>query len=300
MLATRPFVLGTVQLGMPYGIANTVGKPSDDAALAIVRAALRHDIAWFDTAMGYGESESVLGRCFAAAAPESVPNVITKLPPCLEPDNASHLREMVETSLKRLGVVSLAGLMFHREEHLPLLDGALGEALKVLAGKGLFRAFGVSVYSPEAALAALAHPFISLVQIPASLFDRRFEKAGVFDAARLAGKELHLRSALLQGVLCLHPEQLPPALAGLAPALGAFRRCCLEHELEPAPLALAWLLRRYPHARVLFGAERPEQVNINLDIQKHPDSIPQALWEILDGIMPPQEAQLLNPSLWKN
>ena len=58
----RRLVLGTVQLGMPYGIANRLGKPSQEVATSIVRTAWSKGIREFDTAQGYGDSETVLGK----------------------------------------------------------------------------------------------------------------------------------------------------------------------------------------------------------------------------------------------
>ena len=59
--------LGTVQLGIPYGIANQTGMPDDTTALEILRAAHEHGYTWLDTAAGYGQSEAVIGRLAAAA-----------------------------------------------------------------------------------------------------------------------------------------------------------------------------------------------------------------------------------------
>jgi len=40
-------ILGTVQLGMPYGIANTSGQPDHATARALVKAALDNGIRHF-------------------------------------------------------------------------------------------------------------------------------------------------------------------------------------------------------------------------------------------------------------
>jgi aryl-alcohol dehydrogenase-like predicted oxidoreductase len=189
--------------------------------------------------------------------------------------------------------------MLHREEYLPLLDKAMSQTIQRLQAEGCIRFFGISVYTPQAALDALTHPAISIVQIPASLFDRRFENAGVFDKAGETGKTLHIRSALLQGVLCMPSEKLPNSLAGLRPSLRHFQNICHTHNVPFAATAIAWLLRRYPPASVLFGAETPEQVAMNLDFIYAADTMSQDLWPELDAVASPQEEHFLNPSLWK-
>ena len=54
-------VLGTVQFGMNYGVANTHGKPSYETVKDILRKALDNGITTLDTAAGYGDSEEVIG-----------------------------------------------------------------------------------------------------------------------------------------------------------------------------------------------------------------------------------------------
>ena len=54
--------IGTVQLGMNYGIANNAGKPDEEKAFSILRAALEGGVTSLDTARGYGNSEEVIGR----------------------------------------------------------------------------------------------------------------------------------------------------------------------------------------------------------------------------------------------
>ena len=57
--------LGTVQLGLAYGVNNDKGMPSFEESSAILDTALAAGILSFDTARGYGESELVLKRYFA-------------------------------------------------------------------------------------------------------------------------------------------------------------------------------------------------------------------------------------------
>ena len=53
--------LGTVQFGLDYGVANTVGRVSAETAGALLRRAQIYGMDTLDTAIAYGDSESVLG-----------------------------------------------------------------------------------------------------------------------------------------------------------------------------------------------------------------------------------------------
>ena len=53
-------VLGTVQLGLKYGITNTSGKPDKVEAYDIIKYAIENNVKEFDTASEYGDSEQLL------------------------------------------------------------------------------------------------------------------------------------------------------------------------------------------------------------------------------------------------
>ena len=63
------FTLGTVQLGLDYGMANAVGKPSEEQAFGILDAAFEAGVNSLDTAVAYGTSEEVIGHYLKAKGP---------------------------------------------------------------------------------------------------------------------------------------------------------------------------------------------------------------------------------------
>ncbi|MDR2489425.1 MAG: aldo/keto reductase [Desulfovibrio sp.] len=293
-----PLILGTAQLGQAYGIANTTGRPEQQEANSIVRTTWDAGITHFDTAQVYGNSESILGTALRHCNATKAARIITKLAPTL-PADAPDLRASITQSLLTLGVKKLYCLMLHREDQLPLLDDWQGEVMKEFLDQGAVERLGVSVYTPEAALRALEHPLLSVVQIPASLFDRRFAAAGIFEAARKTGKELHIRSVFLQGVLGMPPKRLPATLSALAPYLTELRQTCALHGCASLQGALGWMLQRYPESYILFGAETADQVRQNIDFAVRGATLPTTLYQELDAIFPPQFPELLNPALWR-
>ena len=71
--------LGTVQLGLNYGIANNEGKPDEEKAFTILDSALASGVKCLDTAAGYGDSEKVIGKYLAASAKvRSEISIVTK------------------------------------------------------------------------------------------------------------------------------------------------------------------------------------------------------------------------------
>lgn len=298
--------LGTVQLGLPYGVANTHGQPDSRQALEIVRAAFAGGITCFDTAQAYEDSEAVLGECLSRlgrlggkedGGGEGAARVVSKPSPEFS-GQPGELTAALGMALSKIGVPKLEAFLLHREEHLPLLAGEVLEEGKTLLRSGLLKGFGISAYTPEAALRALEHPLVSALQIPASVLDRRFETAGIFRRAGSLNKRLYIRSALLQGLLCMDPAKVPEHLAPVRPSLRNYHELCLEYGYKPEGLALAWLLERYPQAYVLFGAETPEQVRENLAALP-PEPLPAPVLERIGQLFPEQDNAILNPALWQ-
>lgn len=292
----RP-VLGTVQLGLPYGVANSTGKPDFHAALAIVRAAWDGGVREFDTAADYGDSEAVLGRALAELGVAGRAEVSSKTPADWDGADFAVLDRSLDASLKRLGLDRLEHLLLHREHLLDRWDQGPGRCLERVVADGRVRHAGVSVYTPEAARRALELDGLDSLQIPSNLLDRRFERAGVERLARDRGKRLFVRSVFLQGLLLLEPSALPPGLAFAGEAVAAAAALADEFGLTRLEAALGFARQAWPGSGVLFGAETPEQVRENLAAFAR--EVPAELAARARERFPDLPQKLLNPSLWE-
>lgn len=200
--------LGTAQFGMTYGIANTEGQISQDAAKEIISSCKREGIEVLDTAIAYGESEATLGR----VGVESF-KIVSKLPPI--PESVTDVRRWVidqaAGSIARLSVQGLYGLMLHRPADLfGRHQEALVSTLAMLKAAGTIQKVGVSVYSPaELSKIFEAYDF-DLVQCPFSLLDRRLVSSGWLQKLTASGVEVHSRSSFLQGLLLMPRYRIPP------------------------------------------------------------------------------------------
>ncbi len=290
-------VLGTAQLGMAYGIANTAGRPDPERARGIVETALRSGILEFDTAQAYGESEAVLGRALAVLGSRGrEAKIITKIAPEVDPRNEAALARAIAESLARLGRSSLYGLMLHREQALALWENGLGDFLRRRVQAGEAARLGVSVYSPAAALLALDTPGIDFVQIPSNLFDRRFEEAGLLEEAEKKGKELYIRSVFLQGLLLMEPERLPGNLLEAKPLIARLREIARSAGVAIAQLALGYVKSVFPGQGVLIGCETREQLLENLRFWEKP--VPSGLVAEVRREFAHVPERIVNPLLW--
>ncbi len=82
-------MLGTVQFGMPYGVANRTGQPDAARVREILTVAADGGVNCLDTAALYGSSEETLGRALAELGLAGKMTVVTKtvaLPAEIEPE----------------------------------------------------------------------------------------------------------------------------------------------------------------------------------------------------------------------
>jgi aryl-alcohol dehydrogenase-like predicted oxidoreductase len=292
---TDRLVLGTVQLGMPYGINNKFGKPNFDSACDIVQTAFEQGIARFDTAQAYGDSEEVLGRIFDSLGLTSNVKVFSKLDPKLDLLDDLLVRQSVDESLRRLKVDHLEGLFLHREEGLDLWESGLRFTLEDLVKQGKVRTVGASFYTPSKAFAALDIDGIDFLQIPSNILDHRFEDAGVFEKARERNKKIFVRSVFLQGLLLMPLDRVPPSMAYTLPYLERVVQTASDMKLSRQELALGYAAQRWPASFILFGAENRAQIMENSRV-----FYSKSAFIVDENVFKDVPDNVLNPTLWPN
>ncbi|MCP5433327.1 MAG: aldo/keto reductase [Alphaproteobacteria bacterium] len=311
-LRTSPdLVLGTVQLGLAYGIANRSGLPDEDLAEALIRRALAGGVRVFDTARAYGAAEGRLGRALAACPQDRGRSriVVTKLSPLADlAGDASPaaigaaVEASVEASCGALGVERLDCLLLHRAAHLDSHDGAVWMAMKALKSTGRAARIGVSVQTPQEAVRALAEPELGHIQIPFNLFDWRWQEARIPEAlARRPEVTVHVRSLYLQGLIADADAGLFARVMGPdAPRALAFLKAEVARtgRASPADLALAYgRAQAWVHGLVV-GAEALHQLEDTLAAFAGPP-LSQDDCARIDATRPRLGEAVLNPALWE-
>jgi aryl-alcohol dehydrogenase-like predicted oxidoreductase len=291
-------VLGTAQLGFPYGIANKKGQPDRKLAIDIIQTAWDNGIREFDTAQDYGESEKVLGSVFAEIGLLAEAGVITKIDPDLDHCNPHVMSKALDESIRKLRVPYLSGLMLHNEDMLNKWPNGLGDILAGFVAEGKVKKIGVSVYSPGKALEALGIAGIDIIQLPSNMLDRRFEKNNVFELAAETKKQVYIRSVFLQGLILMDPEDLPEHMSLARPVLDKVKLLSQELNLTKHEIALGYLKEKFPDAKLIIGADNPEQIleNIKYWKRKPVHNIITLVSEYFDDL----DERILNPSLWSS
>ena len=191
--------LGTWQLGADWGAV------TEEDATAVLAASVDEGVTLFDTADVYGDgrSESIIGR-FLAARPGHDITVATKMGRRLaqEPENYSpeNFRAWTDRSRANLGVDTLDLVQLHCPPTAVIEDDATFDALDALVAGGAIAAYGVSVETTAQALAAIARPNVTNVQIIFNPF-RLKPLDEVLPAAEAADVAIFARVPLASGLL---------------------------------------------------------------------------------------------------
>ncbi|WEG10113.1 aldo/keto reductase [Microbacterium horticulturae] len=191
--------LGTWQLGADWGAV------AEDDALAVLSASVDHGVTLFDTADVYGDgrSESLIGQFLAARAGHGL-TVATKMGRRVDqvPENYTpeNFRAWTDRSRRNLGVDTLDLVQLHCPPTAVVENDATYEALDALVADGAIAAYGVSVETCAQALAVIAHPGVTNVQIIFNPF-RLKPLDEVLPAAQAAGVAIFARVPLASGLL---------------------------------------------------------------------------------------------------
>lgn len=202
--------LGTAQFGLDYGISNRLGKVDEGEVRDIIAVAERAGVRVVDTAAAYGDAEERLGR---ALPPDHRFRIVTKLPRLTEGTAGDAVegwaRNALATSLARLGVAAVDGLLIHHAGDLLGPHGPrLWSTLEAFQGDRSVGKIGASIYSARDLDALLDRFPLQLVQAPVNVFDQRLLASGHLAGLNAAGIEVHARSVFLQGLLLMEPNQL--------------------------------------------------------------------------------------------
>lgn len=292
--------LGTVQLGMNYGINNVSGKPDMETSHAILNLAMANGINVLDTAGSYGDSELVIGNWLKTMKPENRPFIVTKVTgftPGTYPAVKEFLQKKVAMSKERLGLEQLDMLMIHNfDEYLRDQDN-IRQAMEALKADGDIRFTGASAYAHHD-YGKIAETGFDATQIPVNLFDWTQIENGGMDKLEQSGMIVFARSVFLQGLVFADPDNLPSKMEFARDTLIKFKALCEKYELTPATLALSFVNSLSAITSLVLGCETPTQVQENADLINRCVTLSSEQLSEIHSCFQDTPPRLINPSLW--
>ncbi|HEX2188381.1 MAG TPA: aldo/keto reductase [Longimicrobiaceae bacterium] len=278
-------VLGTVQLGLPYGARAGAGTMPEHAARAVLDAAWALGIRAFDTAEAYGESAARLERWLRGRGVAGEAHVVTKV----KPGEGPGIGGRVERALARFPDAASRTLLTH--------GGAGGREWEeaAAAARACDAAAGQSVYGRDGVEAAVACAGVERVQAPGNLFD-----LGALAGRAGAPVALDLRSVYLQGLLASPPAAAEARVPGAGALAGAVAAAAAGVGEEPAALLCAVVLGACRRGdRLVVGVDAPEQLApVARAVSLDPPTVQAFARAAREAVAGPVDPRVLDPRRW--
>jgi voltage-dependent potassium channel beta subunit len=297
----------------------TFGERLDDTSgLVLLDEAYQLGVNYFDCAETYGDgaAEEALGRALRSLAPPRETYVVSgKVYWGVHGGRTNtrglsrkHIMEACHATLQRLQLDHLDLFLCHRSDtDTPLTETVSAMSDLIRQGKVLY--WGTSEWPPERvieahALAGREYPPV-VEQLQYNLFERRrveHDFVSVIDKLALG---ITAWSPLAYGLLAGRYDQgFPPGARLSDPAYAWLRTTALgddetgtldryrrvnalarEAGLEPASLALAWVLRNPHVTSAICGASGPDQLRVNVSAVQVGSMLDDELLGRLDDIV---------------
>ncbi|OGY30941.1 MAG: hypothetical protein A3C02_01080 [Candidatus Andersenbacteria bacterium RIFCSPHIGHO2_02_FULL_45_11] len=255
--------LGTVEIGLPYGIGATT-LPSNQEAEHILKSAVEMGVTYIDTARGYGVAEERIGKSGIGMQDNVI--VGTKCGQFLQQEPDLHgkelemrIREDIDTSRKKLQQESLQLVQFHNEREDYTDFSEIIEIIQKLKDEQKVQHVGVSTRGEEAALAAIETGFFETIQIAYSILDQRMA-ARVLPGAQEKGIAVLNRSVLLKGALSPGRVHLHANLTPLKEAADKAEKIATTLGISLPELAIRFAASNPAISTVLIGTIKPEHL----------------------------------------
>ncbi len=286
--------LGTVQFGLDYGVSNQSGRPGEAEVAAILARAAEGQVGYIDTAPTYGNAEVLVGRHLPA---RHRLRIVTKTPPIAEERiEARHgilLLESVATSLERLKVGALHGLLIHHAGDLAKPGWQyIVDALAETHARGWVARTGASIYDAGQLDLVESRFTPQLVQMPLNALDQRPIVSGALARLKAKNIEIHARSVFLQGLLLMEPKALPDFFLPIRNDIETLHRCWAEKGRSAIDGCLGFALQLPEIDAVIVGANRVTEFDEIVDVARHSAGITDC------GVMPAINPVYLDPSCW--
>lgn len=296
------FQLGTVQLGMQYGLGADNAKPSEEKAVGVLDKAMEMGLNTLDTANNYGDSEAIIGRWLDSRRKEgkTLPWVVTKIGP-FNHENPDVLRDDIlrqtENCQKNLGMDTLDCLMIHSYEDYNNNRDQVTKVFEELKAQNAYKVGAISIYSKDD-YGVVADSIFEAVQIPLNVFDWLQIENGGMEKLEKSGKTIFVRSVFLQGMVFHTPETLDPRMSVCKPMVKRYCELCEEFQLAPDVLALSFVLSVPGVAATVIGCDNADQLVSNCQLFDKTVKLTKEQWNKLREAFVDVDRRAVTPGLW--
>ena len=278
-LGNSGFEVSAIGLGC-MSMSGIYGEADDDESISVIQHAIGKGVTFIDTAdmYGNGHNEEVVGKALKGRREQVI--LATKFGNTPDGVNGrpEYVQQACEASLRRLGLEVIDLYYQHRVDPKVPIEETVG-AMSRLIEQGKVRALGLSEAAPATIRKAHAiHPIaavqteysllfrepaeetlpvtreLGMAFVPYAPLGRSLLTGSIRTAADLPGGDRRLAHPRFQG------QHLEANLALVA----KLREMAAEKKVQPAQLALAWVLARGEDIIPIPGTKRAARVDENM------------------------------------
>jgi len=288
--------LGTVELGLEYGIADgrATHLPSRDEAARLLNEALDKGINFIDTARAYGVAEEVVGAALHSRRREYIlASKVAAPPPGI--NLRDHTTSSIQKSLKALQTDAIDLMQLHSVPSELIRRGELVEILQEFQRAGSIRFLGATTYGEEAAREVLEDGRFDCLQIAYSAMDREPESR-ILPLAQEKNVGVVVRSVLLKGALTHRYQFLPSSMDDLKSAVQQIASIAERASSSLPDFAYRFVLAHRAVASALVGTALIEELRAAVGYGERGPLPPQCLEQLNQVKI--KDRSLLHPGTW--
>lgn len=287
-------VLGTVEIGMEYGINNNAGMPSYNQAFDLLDEAWHAGIKEIDTASSYGKSETIIGNYQKST--ENYFLIDTKLPIM---EDLNGLKEAFHISCDKLETDHINILYLHSFEQCK--NFRIISLLEKLKKEKKIKYIGVSVYDPiELKYILEKRPQIDVIQFPFNLIDcHRWCESGLIEQAKKNNKILYVRSVFLQGLIFKSPSDNFIKLINGEKYINGIRNISETIGLSLAELAYKFVQNTMGIDEIIIGCQTSKEFGENLNISNKDIDLKDDELKMIMELMRDVPSVIIDPRKWE-
>ncbi len=302
-LNISPLTLGTVALGMEYGISNMEGKPGNAKAIEIIKKAVDLGVNTFDIARHYGDAEKIIGS-YCRQESDHTASIVTKFRISNEnlddPEAARReVYESVKQSLDELNPGSIDIALFHKRPGQPLdkILKILPSILRNLQSDGLIGKGGISIFHPSEVELCIPFEEIEVFQVPVNILDHRLIQHNVLHRLVEHDKIVFARSIFLQGLIFLDCNNLSNELAEAGNYIRGLKELADKAGMSVTQLAFSFVRDLPGITSIIFGAVNATQVQDNVRLY-HSPVLPGHIRVEIENKFRNVPEKIITPALW--
>lgn len=255
-------ILGTVQLGMPYGIGRWKDElMPEKIAFAILDAAWEMGITTLDTSPNYGIAQERIAK-YMRQNPSKEFHIISKIKEISSIyENISGCLDVWVKNNPLSKIAGLGSLSILLHEENDIYRDSVIENLERLKKQECFSCWGVSVYSEHAACHAALVPQCEIIQLPFGVLNQSFNNNRVLKLLEKYQKIIHARSIFTKGLLFLNPLRLTGISSETSTAIELVKDLCHKQNQTLMQFALNFVLSFKEIKSGIVGVDDPQQLD---------------------------------------